>query len=410
MTVLDTTVGPTTAYGLRLINPAYTGSAIQVSNGSNTTQIGFVGNSLNIAALLAFAGSGDAHVMIWYDQIGSNDAVQTDFNYAPKIVAGGNLITLTTQPEILPALSYGASNVTLSAPLAFAAGPFTLQQVFSISENANSGFYTFFENLFSSSSGIGLGFTPTRQFDVQRPGISDTPSTDIVPFGKHLVQWLSNGYTPGQSLTVTPFIDGNPLTSITHNGYTDGPTLSQNTTIGGFIGLLYELVFWPAVLNTSDQAAAIQSWSVAVGEVGDVYSEQSAYDVLFNENPTLRLHQISTQSLINENPNLRIHQENLQVFMSSPQNGPYVITEVMANAANNCLALVSFSAQDFHRPVDRATLDNTWIELGHDQNGDSGRVVVAGSQTYINASPTQATCTFDDDWLARIACVQIVIS
>ena len=91
--LLDTYSGAAAAYSLRLLDSTYTGSAIRVRRSSDNTEqdIGFnVFSELDTVSLLAFAGTGDAFVKVWYDQSGnSNDATQTNTAKQPKIVSSG---------------------------------------------------------------------------------------------------------------------------------------------------------------------------------------------------------------------------------------------------------------------------------------------------------------------------------
>ena len=95
--LLDTYSGAAAAYSLRLLDSTYTGSAIRVRRSSDNTEqdIGFnVFSELDTVSLTAFAGTGDAFVKTWYNQVsGGNDATQTTTSQQPKIVDSGALIT-----------------------------------------------------------------------------------------------------------------------------------------------------------------------------------------------------------------------------------------------------------------------------------------------------------------------------
>ena len=81
------------AYSLRQLSSSYLGNAIQVRRSSDdaTQDIGFdVNGELDTTTVLAFVGSNDGFVTIWYDQSGNNrDIVKLDINYQPKIVFSG---------------------------------------------------------------------------------------------------------------------------------------------------------------------------------------------------------------------------------------------------------------------------------------------------------------------------------
>jgi hypothetical protein len=88
--LLDTYSGAAAAYSLRLLDSTYTGSAVEVYNGSSYADIGFnVFGELDTVALAAHCGSNNGFVSKWYDQSGnSNDAAQTTTANMPKIYDG----------------------------------------------------------------------------------------------------------------------------------------------------------------------------------------------------------------------------------------------------------------------------------------------------------------------------------
>ena len=101
--LLDTYTGAAAAYSLRKLRTAYTGDAVEVYNGSSYADIGFnVFGELDTVALAAHCGSNDGFVSKWYDQAGSNDAVQTTTANMPKIYDGTTgVITENGKPVIL---------------------------------------------------------------------------------------------------------------------------------------------------------------------------------------------------------------------------------------------------------------------------------------------------------------------
>jgi len=100
--LLDTYTGAAAAYSLRKLRTAYTGAAVEVYNGSSYADIGFdVFGELNTVALAAHCGSNDGFVSKWYDQAGSNDAVQTTTANMPKIYDGTTgVVTENGKPTV----------------------------------------------------------------------------------------------------------------------------------------------------------------------------------------------------------------------------------------------------------------------------------------------------------------------
>ncbi len=92
------------AYSLRRLRGAYTGPALRVRRSSDNAEqdIGFDNDgNLNTASLLAFVGSGDGFVTVWYDQSGNaRDKTQTAAASQPRIVVSGTVQTMGSRPAI----------------------------------------------------------------------------------------------------------------------------------------------------------------------------------------------------------------------------------------------------------------------------------------------------------------------
>jgi len=101
--LLDTYSGAAAAYSLRLLDSTYTGSAVEVYNGSSYADIGFnVFGEVDTVALAAHCGSNDGFVSVWYDQSGnSNDATQGVTANMPKIYDGTTgVVTENGKPAV----------------------------------------------------------------------------------------------------------------------------------------------------------------------------------------------------------------------------------------------------------------------------------------------------------------------
>lgn len=92
-------------YSLRRLRTAYSASAIRVRRSSDNAEqdIGFVGTVLDTSSLLSFCGADNGFVTTWYDQVGSNNAVQATAADQPQIVSSGSLIVTERN---LPALQF----------------------------------------------------------------------------------------------------------------------------------------------------------------------------------------------------------------------------------------------------------------------------------------------------------------
>jgi hypothetical protein len=102
--LLDTYPDAAAAYSLRKLRTAYTGAAIRVRRSSDNTEtdIGFISNQLDTAAITTFVGAGNGFVTTWYDQSGNTrNAVQATSGNQPQIFNAGNVILQGTKPTLL---------------------------------------------------------------------------------------------------------------------------------------------------------------------------------------------------------------------------------------------------------------------------------------------------------------------
>jgi len=100
--LLDTYGGASSAYSLRKLSTAYSGSAIRVRRSSDNTEqnIGFSGADLDTSSLLSFVGANNGFVTTWYDQSGTNNAIQTTASNQPQIVTSGSINILNGKTAI----------------------------------------------------------------------------------------------------------------------------------------------------------------------------------------------------------------------------------------------------------------------------------------------------------------------
>lgn len=95
--LLDNFSSVAACYSLRKLRTDYSGAAIRVRRSSDNTEldIGFTSTGdLDIVTLLAFVGSGNGFVIIWYDQSGNGrNAAQNTAGAQPQIVSNGVITT-----------------------------------------------------------------------------------------------------------------------------------------------------------------------------------------------------------------------------------------------------------------------------------------------------------------------------
>jgi hypothetical protein len=112
--LIDPYIRVPAAYSLRLISSTYYDRfAIRVRRSSDNAEqdIGFVGDTLDTASLLSFAGAGSAFVTRWYDQSGNqNHVTQSTAANQPRIVNSGTIDTVNGKP----ALYFSGTSSTLN--------------------------------------------------------------------------------------------------------------------------------------------------------------------------------------------------------------------------------------------------------------------------------------------------------
>jgi Alpha-L-arabinofuranosidase B, catalytic len=109
---------PSAAYSLRLLTKTYKGFAIRVRRSSDNTEsdIGFTKSGLlDLAQLLAFCGSGDGFVTLWYNQTGLTNMVQSIPSTQPTLVRAGVLNTKNGLPAIQQSIDQRLQVQSISA-------------------------------------------------------------------------------------------------------------------------------------------------------------------------------------------------------------------------------------------------------------------------------------------------------
>jgi hypothetical protein len=101
--LLDTYPSAAGAYSIRKLRTAYTGSCLRVRRSSDNaeTDIGFVLNYIDTAAISSFIGANDGFVVKFYDQSGNaNDLTQSTAARQPQIVSAGSILTLNSKVSL----------------------------------------------------------------------------------------------------------------------------------------------------------------------------------------------------------------------------------------------------------------------------------------------------------------------
>jgi trimeric autotransporter adhesin len=252
------------AYSLRRLYTSYTGAAIKVRRSSDNAErdIGFIGEHLDVFALLAFVGAGNGFVKIWYDQSGNGrNATQPTPANQPQIVASGAVITEGGQP----AIRFDGVNDYLAA-----ASPLigTTHSLFFVSTPT-------IENQTGTVFGQwSAGQTGRFLFNVNQNSLGITEAGKLNPFNSTATAGGGGGFAADVSISNTPTL----ITSISTTGSEqwklfkngaqwDSATITSvftgvNSAIGSsnatgslnpFDGAVSELLLFPSVLSTTDR-------------------------------------------------------------------------------------------------------------------------------------------------------------
>jgi hypothetical protein len=234
------------AYSVRKLSASYAGSAIRVRRSSDNSEqdIGFDGNGdLDTSALTTFVGANDGKVVKWYDQSGnSSDAVQTNVNGQPHIIASGVLSTQGGKPAVAQETGVGnPGNQFLDTPTINAVHNFvTLYQRIVGSVRA---YYAQSANQFVAYDGFRIDYKDNVNATIQ--GVLNVRDTYL----------LSEVKVVGG--TATSIINGSTDASGTANVLQVEAIMGYPTAGGGMIGKMQEMIFFSA--DKSSDAAAIST-------------------------------------------------------------------------------------------------------------------------------------------------------
>ena len=195
--LLDTYSGAAAAYSLRKLSSSYSGSAVEVYNGSSYANVGFnVFGELDTVALAAHCGSNNGFVSKWYDQAGSNDAVQTNTANMPKIYDGatGVVIVDANGKPALQAIVNGGLDVSLS----YSSTDLSLFGVYDNNSSANM-WYVVADNTYVSPDGV-IFYSSAADFGAYRSAwgteINESQTNNIgvnIWNGSNLTGYLNGG-------------------------------------------------------------------------------------------------------------------------------------------------------------------------------------------------------------------------
>lgn len=276
-----TNASPLGAYSLRKVVPVYAGNAVLVrrSTDSATQAIGFTGNDLDTAALLAFAGAGDAFVQTWYDQSGNSKHVtQATAAAQPKIVAAGAVLTSGGKPTVRFDGTDDILAIGSSLGL-YAAGAGTVVQVVSAAQpaaqkrawaesvsTASSPQYGLLQPDGSASARFPLAF-PVVSSQIADSTVTPAPTKTAWNGAIHQMSAVDTGTTQSQWVDAAADLSAYAYARAagwTLNTFAIGG-VSRSGSTASFAMDMSELVVWPGALSTTDRQTAEASQKTYYG-------------------------------------------------------------------------------------------------------------------------------------------------
>ncbi len=247
------------AYGLRRLSRFWTGAAIRVMRTSDNAllDVGFTSTGdLDIVTLLAFVGSANGEIVIWYDQSGNGRHAVSITGSRPRIVSNGVLETLNGKP----AISFDGLTQFLSLPTSGAPTQnSSLIGVFQTTSPAvtSAGFINI-SNVVDSPEirvGVGMGGSTTT-YRAYWNGAYATIDDPAVNFQNRSVFNVSFAASGGV-ITNTVLVNGSEALSASGGGTWIGV---NEFTIGRYVrtnamraGIAQELISFSSVLSTTDR-------------------------------------------------------------------------------------------------------------------------------------------------------------
>ena len=234
--------GASQAFSLRKLNNTYTGNIIEVRRSSdNATQnIGFSGDVLDSASLLAFVGGSNGFVKTWYGQDGNNiNATQITNANQPMIVSGGTIITQNNKPTILfdGSTSYLSFNGTNLAN--------TKYSTFQVHSRASSIAQNYFigGTTQATNQNLIIGYGSNAQYLYAQYN-NDLPATIASFTGSTLELFNCFNISTGKSVYKSNVLIGSNINTTDLISFT-GAQIGRFVTNFYYLGNVSELILYP---------------------------------------------------------------------------------------------------------------------------------------------------------------------
>jgi hypothetical protein len=225
------------------LRTAYTGSAVEVYNGSSYADIGFnVFGELDTVALAAHCGSNNGFVSKWYDQSGNaNNAAQTTTANMPKIYDGTTGVVLNSNSKPAVYFQDGVAN-SLPSTVTHSSDPIFISAVSEVPTSATNER----SNIYGGGGANDFEFRNWANDQVAiRVGDGSTVASNSIAGSTVDQVILLTGYNVSSSLNL--FLNGtasasNPVTASYSVTFPAGGIHASRTTIPNYISeiVIYE--------------------------------------------------------------------------------------------------------------------------------------------------------------------------
>lgn len=262
--LLDTVTNALPAYSTRHLLSTYSGSCLQVRRASDnsTSDIGFVGDTLDVASINTFCSGTTCYVRIWYDQSGNsldaygmNEATNND--NLPIIYESGSVTKLNNRVAI---------KITHPRAFVFTNTNYDLDQI--AGEGASGA-----DKLWSAAIVGQIGSTPTQPYLLTLNSAAENEVLWFYQDGNARIEYDASALAMGAGLTRDAqkswiaVVNGTSLDAFENNSSLTGGTLGAvasftetdiTARIGGgsfssrnIEGFYQEIICWKAAVNTT---------------------------------------------------------------------------------------------------------------------------------------------------------------
>lgn len=265
----DAFAAPYRAHSLRRTLGAYTGPAVRVRRSSDNTEqdIGFTSTGdLDSSALLAFAGSGSAYVVTWYDQgAGARHFTQATVAAQPRIVNAGVVEVVNGKPAVV--FDGTDDHLISTAAGLFAATTATVAAVLKSNSNAVANAAVFSESRTANNNGF---WRPLRgssaNWNVQATDDASGQLWQLTATGSNLFDLAQHQAFYAEGSAVINTWKDNVAQHVAFSAPRAGTTTPIRSGLGAhagstvsnfYNGTLQEIIAWPT--NETASRASIQT-------------------------------------------------------------------------------------------------------------------------------------------------------